>query len=446
MLSCCTTCVIVLDTMVLGFKLPSKIDDAPFARDDGDLLSSSYPSWLPHHTFVITPCLEVLTCNPCSNVVCSIVSNIEKMDLLKNLGFQAPATESSKDGGGHHSDTSSNGQNSAWRDIGEELTEGGTDDDSAHAMLISSDNVQQHNNHGPIVPNMDRDRFQRDVCSRLLLNARVSPEFAMSCVRLYFNLHHQCLNKVTKAFGNNQQIDYIFDESDIDGIVDAIATSGLLSQRSESHSVHHNNSHHRHHSHQKSDMMSTSSSPFPSPRNSNLSSKGGEVQLINCQFDYTTCEGVCEALQVDLMGAQEIAACRAMGELCRNNLNATQHRQQLAALGACELVCMTARKFASNVDVMTQICYAIHSLCVSNHDNGRKLAAAGACGVIVGAARSFPGRYGSFTHRLLMYPIDPLVNQLRNPSNISEQHTLATTHPNHNHHLPHTNNVTSKPL
>jgi len=325
------------------------------------------------------------------------------MDLLKNLGFQAPyimTAESSVDGGGggHHTDTS----NSAWRDIGEELTEGGTDDDSAHAMLISSDNTQQHNNHGPILPNMDRDRFQRDVCSRLLLNALVSPEFAMSCVRLYFNLHHQCLNKISND--NNQQIGYTFDESDIDGIVDAIATSGLLSQGSESHSVHHNSNHHRHHSHQKSDMMSTSSSPFPSPRNSNLSSKGGEVRLINCQFDYTTCEGVCEALQVDLMGAQEIAACRAMGELCRNNLNATQHRQQLAALGACELVCMTARKFASNVDVMTQICYAIHSLCVSNHDNGRKLAAAGACGVIVGAARSFPGRYDS------IHPYNPSIH------------------------------------
>ena len=319
------------------------------------------------------------------------------MDLLKNLGFQQAANindESTKSSGGAYSDTSSNGQNSAWRDIGEELTEGGTDDDSAHAMLISNDNAQQHNNYVPVLPNIDRERFQRDVCSRLLLNALVSPEFAMSCVRLYFNLHHQCLNRVTKTFDNNQNIDhYMYDESDIDGIVDAIATSGLLSQRSESHSVHNGSSHHRHHVHQKSDMMSTSSSPFPSPRNSNLKPNSGEVQLINCQFDYTTCEGVCEALQVDLMGAQEIAACRAMGELCRNNLSATQHRQQLGALGACELVCMTARKFASNVDVMTQICYAIHSLCVCNHDNGRKLAGAGACGVIVGAARSFPGRY-----------------------------------------------------
>ena len=232
------------------------------------------------------------------------------------------------------------------------------------------------------------NNFRREVVARLVRETKVPPDVARSCARLFFTMRNQLSDETVV--------------NDAQSVVNALKASGLLNavRLKSPTTVSSANASAKWSSKTDTSSFSEKNSPrtprslvqFGSYDSDTQSQSPSPPQFVNCkQVDYTTCEGVFDALRADLFGAQEIAACRAIGSLCRNNPNAAHNRVRLGRLGTCATVCATARKFVTNVDVLVQVCFAIHSLCVSNSDNGGRLAAAGACSVVVGAVRSFPG-------------------------------------------------------
>ena len=257
------------------------------------------------------------------------------MDLIRNLslfGGSPPPSPSDRPSLVHGSSRISFEKDAVWRDSGDEEEEGGWKNDSL--MMITTDDQD------PTTENIDggQEKFHREVIARLALNAKISPEVARSCARLYFIMQKQITNKI---IGNGVQMTY--DESDVDAVVDALKESGLPNAfRPRTPTTVSSSASARWSSKTETSTLSAKSSPVPSPRSLiqyGSCGSGSLSQIVNCQFDYTTCEGVFEALQVDLLGAQEIAACRAIGNLCRNDSNAAQNRIKLGELGACEMVC-----------------------------------------------------------------------------------------------------------